>query len=74
MKRILFFILLDAFILTDLILLGTIVYKAFFEKEHGGIQLPDSLPTSGQIGILFLWIAGISVLAGVVMLLLRFQK
>ena len=74
MKRLLFYISLGAFILTDIILLGTIVYKAYFEKERSGIQLPNALSTSGQIGILFLEIAGISLLAGVIMLLFHFQK
>ena len=74
MKRSLFYISLGAFILAEIILLGIIAYKAYFEKERGGIQLPNALSTSGQIGILFLEIAGISLLAGVIMLLSHFQK
>ena len=74
MKRPLFFSLLVTFILIDIILLGIIIYKAFIEKEQSGIQLPNALPTSGVIGLLFLGIAGISAISGIVMLLFRFQK
>ena len=72
MKKIIYYSILILFILILLYLIGLIIYTAFIQRQKSGVPLPAALPSSIDIAVRFLIIAGVSIAAAFAMWLIHY--